>query len=397
MRILILNRSRGLIGGAETYLQDLAHQLDKSGHEISLGYELRDENVKERAIDVNRGSYHIVDSGSLHAAVRDSRAEIVFLHRLESADLEVEASLGSCLVQFLHDYQGACISGTKLHAFPFGTPCTRALGPVCLAHYLPHRCGGLNPVTAVALYRQQRKRQRVLRSAAAVLVASEHMRTEALRNGVERAKLFLAPLFSSQIRDACPPEARPISGELLFVGRMSKLKGIETLVEALPFIESRLNRRVRLVAAGHGLHNSELQKRAGTLGVRVEIRPWVDPDEREKLMRRADLLVVPSLWPEPFGIVGIEAAAVGLPAVAFNVGGIKEWLMPGESGEFCRGGATPRALGEAIADVLGNPRHLQKLRLGAWQNAGRFTPDAHIAVLETAFVSAFNRYRGPID
>jgi glycosyltransferase involved in cell wall biosynthesis len=118
----------------------------------------------------------------------------------------------------------------------------------------------------------------------------------------------------------------------------------------------------------------QLHERASTLGVCVELRPWVKAAERESLMWRADLLVVPSLWPERFGIVGIEAAAVGLPAVAFDVGGIREWLKPGESGEICHGAASPRRLGEAIADVMGNPAHLQKLRLGGLEERWALHP-----------------------
>ena len=43
---------------------------------------------------------------------------------------------------------------------------------------------------------------------------------------------------------------------------------------------------------------------------------------------------MPSVWPEPFGLVGIEAGCVGLPAAGFGVGGIPDWLRPGETGEL---------------------------------------------------------------
>jgi glycosyltransferase involved in cell wall biosynthesis len=100
-------------------------------------------------------------------------------------------------------------------------------------------------------------------------------------------------------------------------------------------------------------------------------------------MRQADLLAVPSVWPEPFGLVGIEAGCVGLPAVAFAVGGIPDWLAPGESGELA-GGRPPTVAGlaEALVRALADPLHWQRLRLGAWHMAQRFTPEKHVAQVE---------------
>ena len=54
-------------------------------------------------------------------------------------------------------------------------------------------------------------------------------------------------------------------------------------------------------------------------------------------MASADLLVVPSLWPEPFGLVGLEGARSRLPAAAFAVGGIPDWLRSGVNGYLAPG------------------------------------------------------------
>ena len=50
-------------------------------------------------------------------------------------------------------------------------------------------------------------------------------------------------------------------------------------------------------------------------------------------------MAVPSLWPEPFGLVGLDAASLGRPAVAFDVGGIGEWLTDGANGRLVEPGA----------------------------------------------------------
>jgi glycosyltransferase involved in cell wall biosynthesis len=92
---------------------------------------------------------------------------------------------------------------------------------------------------------------------------------------------------------------------------------------------------------------------------------------------------VPSIWPEPLGLIGLEAAAAGVPAVAFDVGGIREWLSDGVTGRLV---ATPplssAAFAAAIVDCVSD-----RARLRSWGTAARAlsrqrTVAAHVAALE---------------
>jgi glycosyltransferase involved in cell wall biosynthesis len=81
-------------------------------------------------------------------------------------------------------------------------------------------------------------------------------------------------------------------------------------------------------------------------------------------------------------MVGVEAGAVGLPAVAFAVGGIPDWCEPGVSGELAPGHPpTVRGFSEALVRALSNPAHHARLREGAWRMASRFSPGAHVDAL----------------
>jgi glycosyltransferase involved in cell wall biosynthesis len=99
-------------------------------------------------------------------------------------------------------------------------------------------------------------------------------------------------------------------------------------------------------------------------------------------MKSADLLVVPSLWPEPFGSVGPAAGQHGLPAAAFAVGGIPQWLLDGVTGHLAPSDPpTSAGLACAIIRCLEDPLHYTALREGARQMASTFTMERHLPEL----------------
>jgi glycosyltransferase involved in cell wall biosynthesis len=85
----------------------------------------------------------------------------------------------------------------------------------------------------------------------------------------------------------------------------------------------------------------------------VTFAGWVPHHALESYYARAAVCVVPSRWPEPFGMVGVEAMARGRPVVAFAVGGIPDWLDDGVTGILAPEADTA-ALGAAIATLLGD-------------------------------------------
>ena len=115
----------------------------------------------------------------------------------------------------------------------------------------------------------------------------------------------------------------------MFVGRIERLKGCRLLIEALPSVQARLGKSVRLVVAGDGpdrLACERLAAQAQSPQVDIEFRGWVDAANRSRLLAEAAVLVMPSVWPEPYGLSGLEAIAAGVPVAAFRTGAIPEWL-----------------------------------------------------------------------
>ena len=228
-----------------------------------------------------------------------------------------------------------------------------------------------------------------------LIAASAHMASELVRNGASPDRVTVAPLFPPASRvDPEPPAPKPRSDRILFIGRITALKGWRELLDTLPRAAAALGRRLTLVAAGDGPDRGAFEAEARRRRVPAEFLGWLGADQLDAEMRSADVLAVPSVWPEPFGLVGLEAGCVGLPAVAFAVGGIPEWLVPGMSGELAAG-AWPdsRDLADALVRVLADDARWQRLRVGAWETARQFTPETHLARLLPVLEAVADRKR----
>jgi len=191
-------------------------------------------------------------------------------------------------------------------------------------------------------------------------------------------------------------EVRSPPCRLLFLGRLEPLKGVSRLLTALRPFADRLAVPVRLVIAGEGSERPKLEAQAARIGadsasIEIVFAGWQDEAGRARLFADTDLLVVPSLWPEPFGLVGLEAAAAGVPAAAFATGGIPEWLRDGENGCLARAaGAKADDLADAMARCVATPGTRARLSEGARRLAREWTLDRHVTAIERVFASALH-------
>ena len=90
--------------------------------------------------------------------------------------------------------------------------------------------------------------------------------------------------------------------------------------------------------AGDGPLRGLVEQHAGE-GGRLSYAGWVDRDGLWRLLAGARSLWLPSLWAEPFGIVGLEALSAGVPVIAADVGGVRDWLTHQRHGLLVRSGS----------------------------------------------------------
>src|SRR5262249_23731626 len=207
----------------------------------------------------------------------------------------------------------------------------------------------------IGLYRKARSRAALLSRYAAVVVASRSMADEYRAHGVPEDRLHQIPLFPTGATADSAPTPRPGAGRVLMVGRLYPEKGACLLVAAVDRAVAQRGRPLRLVVAGNGPDRPRMEALAARRGLPAEFHGWVGPDRRADLMRGADLLAIPSVCPETFGLSGTEAGCLGLPAVGFAVGGLLDWLPPRRSR-----GLPPHGPPTAAALAAGRCRRLAR-------------------------------------
>lgn len=398
MRVAVASWTIRHAGGVESYLEKVVPAMRAAGLDVAFFHEVDHPSDRAR-IDIGDVPLFSVASNGVDAAVdalRVWKPDVIYLHGLRDADTFARLTALAPSVTFIHTYLGTCVSGSKTHTRPHPIPCTKRFGPMCLVHYFPRGCGGNSAVTMWQLYKSQGKQLATLQKQHAVITHSVHMQQELAAHGVVADVISYAVVIPDV--DWAPNARR--SCDILFAGRMDPLKGGRFLLDALPPIRKRLNHPLCIVFAGDGPERQQWESRAREISaehpdVSILFAGWCDEGRLSALMHESRLLVVPSVWPEPFGSVGMAAARYGVPAAAFAVGGIPQWLREGVNGHLAPGSPpTVEGLTDAIVRCLDEPRHYEELSQGARRVAATFTMESHlpelVRVLERVRDAALN-------
>jgi len=400
VRILITIDHWGLIGGSERYATAIAAALRTRGHEVRV---LAGAAAGERLEDVPCAvvpSYSDLraDPTEFTRVAREQAADVILVLSIRSTPIfKALLALGVPAVRFVQDHTLFCPSLNKVHEDQ--SNCEKALGLECLKrYYLGDGCIGFKR----GMHRQpwrdglggvwKHKRAVALaRRVAATYVASEYMRQELVRAGFAPARVAVLPLFTDSGRT--PPDDSALPDELrasleredlplVFTPARMVLpdKGVDYLLTAL----AKVRAPFRAVLAGTGPHEGYLREKAlgDGLGERVTFTGWLGGQALEALYARARVVVFPSMWNEPFGLVGLEAMAHAVPVVAFRVGGVPEWLSDGENGLSVPRGDTDR-MAAAIDTLLADPERARRLgEAGLRTVRERLTRERHVERLE---------------
>jgi glycosyltransferase involved in cell wall biosynthesis len=259
------------------------------------------------------------------AVLRDDPPDVVVTASVFDVAVldEVRANARRWIVR-VHDHRAFCPTGDRVYP-QFEDVCASPMGGACRAAAVVRGCvHGPRASSFQRITARETLRNR-LRTADGVLVSSEHMRQTCVANGIDARRIEITPPPLPDDAYASTPAPRPRVPTVLFASRLTPRKGLRSLLAAL----ARLPRaeRPRLVIAGEGeAEEREARAQAARDGIEADWRGKLSSAEMRDAIDGADVVAVPSLWPEPFGLVGIEAQARGRPAVAYQAGGIGEWI-----------------------------------------------------------------------
>jgi glycosyltransferase involved in cell wall biosynthesis len=331
-------------GGIEAHVLDAAESLRAVGHDVLLlADNVGEETDAVRIQGLPEPRIPAAGLDELRAALVDFGPAVVHTHALRNAGAALAAYPEAASVMSIHGYTG-CLTGQKY--FKPGHECNKPLGPLCFPAAVFAGCSHRRlPRPSPRHYRITSRQVATARSADACVVYSRHMRDHMMRNGV--ADPVVLP---STVKSSAELTPLPRTQAVLFSGRVVNGKGLDVVVRALTRLPE-----VRLKVAGEGWGLPKVQAEAERLGVsdRIEYLGWLAPQELVAVHREVDLVIVPSVFPEPFGIIGIEALSHGRPVVASDTGGIRDWAIPGETGWLFPPGSDEdlaRCVSEATAD-----------------------------------------------
>lgn len=173
----------------------------------------------------------------------------------------------------------------------------------------------------------------------------------------------------------------PKGNNILFVGRLEQSKGVQTLLAALCVIKIKFP-YTQLYIAGRGPYQTELEHMTKNMDLveHVHFLGFQDRIQLYELYKAATVVVMPSIWPEAFGNVGIEAMSVGRPVIASEVGGVSDWLTDNFTG-YLVPPENPEAISEKVIELFSNSAVLEQFSLQARKNALEFTIENHVSKL----------------
>lgn len=337
MKILLVNKFHYLKGGSEKYYFELGDLLKKHGHQIAFFSMKSDKNLKTKEkeyfvdeIDLNTGSklkaldviYSKENKIRMLQAIDEFKPDIIHLNnfqrQLSESIVEAANEKNIPIVFTAHDVQAVCPAITMLDN-------NKQICELCkngkYFNCIKKRCvknSMLKSILAAAEGKFYRVKKVYNKKIDWIITPSEFYKQKMIEDGIEEKHITAIHNFIEL--DKYDLETQD-DGYGLYIGRLSKEKGILNLIEAFSNIKDR-----RLYIAGDGPERERIESiiKEKNLKDRITLLGYINQEEVKEYLRKARFVVVPSIWYENCPYSVMETLAIGKPVIGANIAGIPE-------------------------------------------------------------------------
>lgn len=350
MKILLINKFHYIKGGSETYYFGLGELLKKYGHEV-VYFSMKDEKNRPCAqekyfvenVDFNKPMskgqmakaglkmlYSFEAKDRLEQLIREEKTDIahlnIFQSQLTASVVDVLHKYRIPMVYTMHDLKALCPCYTMLTHGQICEKCSKGSYINCVKNSCMKDSSSKSLLAAMEaqVYRWKKTYDKIQ----LIITPSAFYKKKLEQADITRAKII-------HMRNFLPPDtcyqAEPERGSyFLYFGRLSKEKGVLTLLEAYKLADTK----TPLYIVGTGPVEQEVKEKIQQLQLtdRVQMLGYKQGDELKEIVKKSLCVVLPSEWYEngPYSIM--EAQAAGIPIIVSSNGGLPELIEDGVLG-----------------------------------------------------------------
>lgn len=338
MKVLLLHCTLQIKGGADAHV----HLLEKLLPDYGVGTALiaisgeSPEQIKLESLDNKlNGVFNGVDASAdrIMEYCREQGITNIHVHSVTHTGIIKLLSVHYKTIRTLHNAALTCVSGEKYFVSE-NEPCNCKFGAGCLVRAYSKKCASTRrPGLLLKRFRKVANEKKWSEEMyASIISPSAYIRDLCINEGIAVSKIDRIPYPYVGVTQESKINATSNTVNLLFSGRITHVKGVTYLPEIVfPVLRKFPNAVFHI--AGEGPLKAELeQKVTNDIKQQVIFHGWLQQQQVQHLYQQSDVFIIPSIYPDNFPIVCLEALHYGKPVLVNDVGGLAEMVSQGVNG-----------------------------------------------------------------
>lgn len=388
MKILVIHNYYQQSGGEDQVFVAESSMLEKHGCRV-FRYMVHNDSIK-RVNFLVLARYTLWNkaiANELRDVIRQARPDVIHFHNtfplISPSAYYAARAEGIPVVQTLHNYRLLCPNALFFHDGHVCEDCMGKFMPwpgVLHACYRGSRAASTMIVAMLSVHRVLRTYSRMVDM---YITLTNFARLKFIQGGFPAEKIAVKPNFVASDFDIGNGQG----GYVLFVGRLTQEKGINTLLLAW----EKIGCRIPLKIAGDGQLRSQMERLTHKLGLKdVEILGHLPTKEVVSLIKNSRFIVFPSECYENFPVTIAEAYACSVPVIASKLGAMEEIVEDGKTGlQFTPG--DPTDLAEKVEWAWMHPKEIMDMRFEARKEyEEKYTAEHNYEMLMEIYKKAAN-------